>query len=150
MQKVFSSDELGRMRRISDELSKLDAAQASKSLPSVIDNQANRFIDMAVRVFAAQKGGALGAGGGMGGSLQTANIFSRRAGEMLKNVTNVRAREMLMDAIEDPELFKALLTEPGRVELPASVRSKIAPYLVGASSNFEFDMNSRSYMQGVQ
>lgn len=131
LREVFSTQEIANMRRVADALRKIDAAEASPSAGAVINRPANRVIDMVARVGAARAGGEF-AQGSMGGSLQTANIFAGRAREFLGRMTNARARELLMDAIEDPELMRALLTEPGRIQnLRPEVRSKLAPYFIG-------------------
>ncbi|MEM1076478.1 MAG: hypothetical protein AAGI36_18615 [Pseudomonadota bacterium] len=91
------------------------------------------MIEIVVRIAAAKHGGAMG-GGTMGSSIQTANIFSERARTMLRNLTNDRARQLLMDAVEDPELFKTLLRSPKAVSLSEPAQSRLAPYLIGAAS----------------
>jgi hypothetical protein len=131
LRQVFSNDEVQRMRRISQAL--LDAEVRPADVGTVLDSPANRLIEYVVRIAAARQGGQMG-GGTMGGSLQTANIFQERARSMLRNLTNDRARQMLMDAIEDPTLFRALLTEPPRGELTPQMRNTLAPYLAGAAS----------------
>jgi hypothetical protein len=127
MRQVFDGKELARIQRIASDLAKLDASAAN--VGQVIDAPANGIIDMVVRVAAAKVGGAQG-GGTMGGSLQTANIAVNRARSFLRNLTNDRARQLLMDAVEDPELFKALLANP-RMIARKDIQSKLAPYLVG-------------------
>jgi hypothetical protein len=139
LQQVFSAEELGRMQRIAKELAKLETAEASASLGAVIETPANKMIEMATRIFAAKTASrinrATSGKSDPGVSLQIASMASGRAKEFMKRLTNVQARKMLMDAIEDPELFKALLMEPGRVNIPLKYRNKLAPYFVGAASN---------------
>lgn len=68
----------------------------------------------------------------MGGSIQTANIASERARNMLRNLRNDRARQLLMDAIEDPDLFKTLLRTPESIRLSKPHQNRLAPYLIAA------------------
>ena len=53
---------------------------------------------------------------------------------ILGGLTNDKAARILMDAVQDPELFRALLTEPKSVQVEQRIRNKLAPYLVGAAS----------------
>ena len=131
---VFDKSEMRRLNYIASEIGKLDPKRVS-DVGQLIDSPANRLIEVAVRFWAAKTGGQIGAGGGLGGSIQSANIATTTAQKALKNLTNERARELLKDAIEDPELFRALLSEPKGVQLPPEVKRKIAPYLLGAASN---------------
>lgn len=134
MRQVFSADELSRMQQIARALSTMDAP--GSDVGGVIDSPSNRLLEYVVRITAARQGGQMG-GGTMGGSLQTANIVQERARAILRGLTNDRARQMLMDAIEDPALFRALLVEPKSVNISAPVRSKLAPYLTGGIANAE-------------
>lgn len=135
LRQIFEPAEIERMGRIAEELAKLEAARGAAANASVIDRPANRIIDTVVRIAAARHGGNLG-GGTMGGSLQAANIFTERARSSLYGLTNNRARQLLIDAIEDPELFKALLTEPASIKgLAPEIRSRLAPFLIGAVSS---------------
>lgn len=132
MAQVFDPEEISRLRKISVQLSKIDA-KPSGDVGDVMDSPANNVIEMAVRIAAARHGGNLG-GGSMGGSIQTANIFTERARKALRNLTNDRARQLLMDAVEDPELFKELLRTPQSIRLDGPKRSRLAPYLIGATA----------------
>ncbi|QJF52894.1 hypothetical protein [Roseobacter ponti] len=97
----------------------------------VLDSPANKVIEIVVRIAAAKHGGAMG-GSSMGGSIQTANIASERARNMLRNLRNDRARQLLMDAIEDPDLFKTLLRTPESIRLSKPHQNRLAPYLIAA------------------
>ena len=131
---VFSSGEMRRLKFISSEIAKLDPKRVA-SVGPLMDSPANRLIEVAVRLWAAKTGGKIGAGSGMGGSIQSASIATTTAQRALRNLTNDRARQLLKDAIEHPALFKAPLSEPKGVELSKAVRSKLAPYLTGAMAN---------------
>jgi hypothetical protein len=85
---VFKPDEIARLRRIAVQLAKVDAKPGA-DLGNVMDSPANKIVEMVVRVAAARHGGNLG-GGSMGGSIQTANIFTERARNTLRNLTNDR------------------------------------------------------------
>lgn len=136
MRQIFPGDEFTRIKRIADELATLDAPAAD--VGGVIDSPGNRLLQYVVRIAAARQGGQMG-GGTMGGSLQTANIAVERAQAILRNLTNARAREMLMAAVEDPALFRALLVEPKGYQLPPAAARSLAPYLAAGAANVEVE-----------
>lgn len=133
MSRVFSPDEMRRLRQIGDAMASLSVKP--RDVGSVMDSPANKMVEMLVRVMAARRGGQLG-GGSMGGSLQTANIFVERAQSMLYNLTNDKARQLLMDAVEDPTLMRELLMQPESwvKNMAQRKQSKLTPYLVGAAA----------------
>ena len=130
MDQVFSAGEIGRMKNIATSLSKMKPSSVT-DVGGVIDASTNRILETIVRVAAAKRGGSMG-GGSMGGSMQTANIAVERAKALMRNLTNVKARAILTQAVEDPELFKELLMSPKRVDISPTSRSKLAPYLFGS------------------
>lgn len=131
LRRVFKPDEFKRLEEIASALASLDTA--AMDVGGVINTPANRIIDTVVRIQAARLGGNQG-GGSMGGSLQTANIAVENARRALQGMTNARARQILTDAVQDPELMRALLFQPKSATLPPQIRSKLAPYLVGAGA----------------
>ncbi|SDY75753.1 hypothetical protein [Citreimonas salinaria] len=132
LRQVFTEPALSRLRRIGHQLAKLDNAR--KPVPSVGSSlsgaSTNQMIETVARIKAAQLGGNLSSGGNMGGSLQSANILSSRVRDVLGRLTADRASQMLADAVEDPELFKALLTNPS-MKLTPQKANRLLPYLIG-------------------
>lgn len=131
LQKVFSAEEIGRMQVIARELTKLDAK--GHEVGDVIDAPVNKILELIVRVQGAQIGGKMG-GGTAGGSIQSANIVSSRFQKWAKNLTNDRARQILMDAIEDPDLMKILLTDPTTVAKSQKSMARLTPYVLGGAA----------------
>lgn len=131
LRQVFDAGEFARLERIAVDLSRIDGQ--ARDVGAFMDSPSNRLVEYVVRIVAAQKGGQLG-GGTMGGSLQAANIVQERARAMLRNLTNDKARRLLMDAIEDPELFKALMVEDPAVKLTPEQMNKLAPYIAGGAA----------------
>ena len=64
------------------------------------------------RIAAARHGASLG--GGMGGQLQAASMASSAAKKLVDKLDTGTAQEILKDAIQDQELFKALLSETSK------------------------------------
>ncbi len=134
MRVVFTPAELARFKRIGSELAKLDAASAATPKGPVMDAAPMMLIDTVARIAGAKAGAKVAGGGGAGVSLQAAQLGSRRARDLLGRMTNDKARRILYDAVQDPELMRALLLQPKGAELPAWAVSKITPYLTGAAA----------------
>jgi hypothetical protein len=132
--KVMAPAELRRMDIIAAELTKLRTGR--KSAPDIgglSPRSPNRLIEMAARIIAARQGAKAG-GGSSGASIQTANMASGRVKDMLGNLQNDKAEQLLMDAVRDPDLFRLLLTDPGRVELKPDQLNRLAPYFTGTAA----------------
>lgn len=136
LKEIFKPAEISRMRKLARDLEKLDAAQAAAPSigTSLSGASTNQLIETIARVKAAQIGGDLSSGGNMGGSLQTANIFSGRIRDVLGRLTADRASQMLADAVEDPELFRFLLSNPKTAKVDRKSRSLLLPYLIGTGA----------------
>lgn len=134
MRVVFTPAELARFKRIGAELAKLDAASAATPKGPVMDAAPMMLIDTVARIAGAKAGAKVAGGGGAGVSLQAAQLGSSRARDLLGRMTNDKARRILYDAVQDPELMRALLLQPKGAELPAWAVSKMTPYLAGAAS----------------
>ncbi len=133
---VYSKDELDRLRSIGAAFNKMDMARKdAPSIGSLSASSPNRVIEMVARIVAANHGAQMGNGGS---SIQIAAMASNRMKALLGNLQNDKAAKMLMDAVEDPELFKALLTDTATVKLSPKMRSKIAPYFLGGISTYDF------------
>lgn len=137
---VFDAQELQRLDSIAAELGKLETAQrAAPDIGALSNRSPNRIIEMVARIVAARQGAQ--AGGGGGGSIQTAQMASGRVKALLGNLQNDKAEKLLMDAVEDPELFRLLLVDPGRVSLTPDQVNRLAPYFTGAVSGTAEDQD---------
>lgn len=132
MARIFDPAEMGRLRRIATELGKLKDTEAGNIGTSLSGAKANRAIEYIARVIAARQGADLGGGGG--GSIQTAQMASARVKDALNRLASDKASQILADAIEDPKLFKALLTDMGRIDVEKQVLPRLLPYLVGGAA----------------
>jgi len=142
---IFSPEEISRMRTIGRELAKLDqSAVAAPSIGSSLSGaSANKVLEYAARIVAARHGADLGGNGAA--SLQTAQMASSRMKEIMGRLTADRASQMLADAVEDPELFRSLLSDIRKPKDEARIVSSALPYLVGSIS--AADLNSESATQ---
>jgi len=131
LRQVFSAQELRNIRRIAGAVEGMQVSPSGGE--EIINAPVNEVLRRVVQVAAAQKGGRIGQSSSMGGSLQTANIMQRTATRMLEGLQNTKARQLLVDAVQDPELMRALLMRDA-AKMPPSLRAKIAPYLAGTAA----------------
>ena len=86
------------------------------ALEGVINDLPSKLILRPVQVLAARAGGRFSQAS-MGGSLQTANIFSTEARQMVERLTNDRARNMLVQAVFDNDLMLDLLKDASKLSV---------------------------------
>jgi hypothetical protein len=132
---VFTPAEFSRMQRIAKELQKRDAAL--KATPdigsSLAGSNVSTLLDTAARIVGANVGSALG-GNDVGASLQAAQIGSSRARDMMRFITRDRASQLIADAVEDPELFRLLLSDVNSPRVEKQFEALLLPYMVGGMS----------------
>lgn len=129
LRRIFSNEEMNRLERLARDMGRLQEAQrAQPSIGGLVDSRANRLVEYLARVVAARQGAQLG--GGFAGGMQSAQMASSRMKEALGYLVSDKASQMLADAIEDPELFRALLTEI-TPQNEARILNKAWPYLIG-------------------
>lgn len=104
---LLSPEEFNRLGRLGAEMDKLALSETAGALPSVVDDTANTVMTYAARIIAARHGAALGGSGGA--SIQTANMASSRMKALLGKLTSDQTEAILRDAMNDRELFAALL-----------------------------------------
>jgi len=86
-----------------------------------------------VATLAGAKVGQRIAGSGLGSSLKVASAGSDVAGKLLNRLTTDKAQKMLIDAMSDPVLFKALLTKSNATQQDAFRASRvIESWIIGA------------------
>ena len=107
---LLKPEELSRMKRIGVELRRIELARKAQATKTgVINDAPSKIIGLFGGGAAARLGGSMG--GGSGGSLRTANLASTEFKEQIGNITNDKARNSLIAAINDPKVMEALLLE---------------------------------------
>ena len=135
-QQALSKGEMSRLRIISKELEKLDKARVLSSTGNTMAMfKPNVISSVAGRILAARYGAQLG--GGLGGSLQSAQIASGRVQQFLENITNAKAQRLLIDAVQDPDIMKDLLLDVSNPKNFARIEKTMTPYIVGAIAGTE-------------
>ncbi|MCK0102538.1 hypothetical protein [Pseudohalocynthiibacter sp. F2068] len=130
IRQILDPAEIQRLNRVAREFRLLDKSAQAGSLDAPIDDLPNTIISFLGRTFAARQGAKAGAGTS-GASLLTANFASRRMQRILEGLTNDRASALLRDAVEDSELFAALLTPQTSQTRSRHVERRLTEWLVG-------------------
>lgn len=131
---VLPSADISRMQMIGGELKKLRTGRkAASDIGGLSPRSPNRIIEMAARIIAAKQGAKAG-GGSSGASIQTANMASGRMRDILGNLQNDKAEQLLIDAVSNPDLFRLLLVDTGAVTLKPEQINRLAPYFAGSGA----------------
>lgn len=126
---IFDKGELSRMKRLASELAKAERGSSANIGESLSGARASQLIEIPLRIIAARRGADLGGGGGA--SIQTAQMASSRMRDAVNSLASDKAAQMLADAVTDPQLFRALLTDVGSIEGQKRAMPYLLPYLVG-------------------
>jgi len=112
LSKVFTPEQVSRIKRVGSELAKIETAEGLKSGSADInlEDTASSMIQLISRVSGAQVGRSIAKMTG-GGTVQTPGIFSERFRAFTHGLNIHRANQMVIDAIvsDDPAQLKALL-----------------------------------------
>lgn len=128
---IYTPEEVRGIDRIAGELAKLDTP--TSTVGSVLESPAHRLIEMAVRIAFAKGAARMHSGNDAGVSLQIANMASGTGKRLMQNLTNDRARLLLLRAMEDPELLKTLLTE-NPLRISKNGNRVLSRYMLGAGA----------------
>jgi hypothetical protein len=131
IRKVMSAEEARNLERVADILTQMDTKPIGEAT-SIINTPLNALALRAAQIAGAQIGGKMGASSA-GGSLQSANIGSRIARTWVENLTHGKARELLVRAVQDPQLMKDLLRRTPEAQA-ATPPSGLVPFLVGGGA----------------
>ncbi|MES3016200.1 MAG: hypothetical protein V4721_00415 [Bacteroidota bacterium] len=142
LQEVLNPQELQRLRRIGGEL-KAVQMKTGKDIGGIINDTPATIIQTPIRVFAARMGAKFGRGTD-GASLLTANLFSQRAKKFVGNLTNDKAREMLIMAVDDDKLMKALMTDMTTKPGQKMAAQRLEAWLLGPGSNLLEDDDKKN------
>jgi len=130
----FEKDQIARMRRTAAILRQAQK-KGAKMPEQIINDVQSSLIDLPVSFIGAQAGGHL-ARHTAGGSLQMAGRGASFMRKLSKFLTRNKAERLLIDAHDDPELYKALLIKPlgaKPIKLQAAEK-KLKAWMLGVSS----------------
>jgi hypothetical protein len=131
MSGVLDTGEISRLRVIAREFQKLEMSRGAGREAEVIDDAPAQFIAYPMRMLAARIGAQ--AGGGGGGSIQTAGMASNRVTRLLESLTNDRAEMLLRDAVQDGSLMRELLTPLDTPQSIERVANRLTRWATGTA-----------------
>lgn len=108
-QKLYTKDEMSRLKTIANTAAKLDKAKAAReSQEGIIGDAPGMVSSTLVRILGARYGAPLvpGAGG-----LQSAQIMSKRFKDLIDSGVRDPASRLLIDAVQDEKLFREVLSK---------------------------------------
>ena len=106
---LFTKEEMGRLRIVSDRLGNIQRAMSARpSKEGVISDIPNTVLSLIARIGGAQIGRALAARTG-GGTVQTPGIISGRLQKVVEAMTNDEAQNILIRAVKDKDVMSDLL-----------------------------------------
>ena len=112
---LFSPKEIQDIRSSAKQMSSIEKLVKTSAADAIIRDVPGWLLSTVARVVGARVGGRL-SNATPGGSLQSAQIGSNVVAKFLNSLVADKAKQMLVDAVQDPELMKALLTHKnGRV-----------------------------------
>lgn len=107
--KVYDKNEMKRLDTIAETMIKNEGLKDLPDIGGVIEAKRTP-LSWLIEVMAVRGGSKMGAGT-HGAALKTAQMAGNVARNILGDLDTGRARQLLKDAIQDPELFKALITD---------------------------------------
>lgn len=133
---IMTPQEISRLEGIGRELVKLERAEGRlPQIGSVMDDLPNEILSYAARVAGARAGASLG-GGSMAGGLQSAQMMSGRVKRFMERLTNDRAAQLLAEAVNDPELYAALLSPTSTTAQAREAGRRLNAWLLGPGIRF--------------
>jgi len=106
---LFSKKEIQDIKSAANQMAAIQKLSNTKAANEVISDMPGWLIGTLGRFIGARVGGQL-AKGTPGGSIQSAQIGSSAVTKFLNSLVSDKAKQMIIDAVQDPELMKALLT----------------------------------------
>ncbi len=133
---ILDINEIGRLSRVSRELTLIEKSRGRlPDIGGVISDVPSSILNVLVRVLSAQQGRVVAQRLG-GGTVQTPGIFSTRAREILTNLTNDTARELLVEGVKDKRLFSALLAPRATFAQQKEAGRRFNAWLAGPGQRF--------------
>tara|TARA_A100001391_G_scaffold91762_1_gene60560 strand:+ start:2347 stop:5118 length:2772 start_codon:yes stop_codon:yes gene_type:complete len=104
---IFNPQELSELSNVAKQMSSLQLQSQINPLTRISDDRAGFIVEKIAQIIGAKIGAKLSSTSG--GSIQSASIGSTVARKWLNNLTSRTAKQLLIDAVRDPELMVTLL-----------------------------------------
>ena len=108
LRKVFTPKEMADITNNVKQMASVQKQAATRTDMPIITDRAGFILDKFAAIMGAKAGAKLSSTAG--GSIQSANIGSQAARKFLNSMVADKAKAMLIDAVQDPELMRVLLT----------------------------------------
>ena len=106
---LFNPKEVQQIKSAAQQMAAIERLVKTSAADQIVSDKAGWLIATIGRVIGARIGGRLSSAT-PGGSLQSAQIGSNAVTRYLNSLTVGKAKQLLIDAVQDPELMQALLT----------------------------------------
>ena len=129
LDKVFSPEEMTRLGIVGREMAAIETARRTGGINGdVIPLPVTSALRFVLGTMAARVGAKAGAGTS-GASLRTAGMFSRRAMEIFDKLSTSQAERLIMDAMQDKDLFVALLRDGTTPKGAKNLETRLSEWL---------------------
>jgi hypothetical protein len=106
---LFNPKEVQQIKSAAQQMAAIERLVKTSAADEIVSDKAGWLIATIGRIIGARIGGRLSSAT-PGGSLQSAQIGSNAVTKYLNSLTVGKAKQLLTDAVQDPELMQALLT----------------------------------------
>lgn len=149
MQTIYSKKEIENITKLADMTAKLNRQARNKESLPIISDIPSKLLEIPARILGARVGARMASTSG--GSIQAAAIGSDTVKGFLRGLTGDKASQLIIDAIDNPDLMKALLlhTPKASVQQRAAYERSIRAYMVGPGARL-VDAETRAIMDGEE
>ncbi len=130
LEQIMTPDQMQRMRRIGGELKAVQST-SSRDIGGVINDLPSKLVETPIRMLAANVGSKASKVTGGGGSLVASGMFSQEAKRYLGKWNNGKTGELLTHAVDDNQLYKALLTNSSTQAGQKLASQRLEAWLLG-------------------
>jgi GH24 family phage-related lysozyme (muramidase) len=127
---IIGNDGVSALAKIGRELSKIEKAKSPATLDAILNDAPNMLLNNVATTMGARFGAKLGAGTS-GASLKTASLMSNQANKIMRHLTNNHAEDLLIQAVQDPQLMEALLTNIKTTSGQKKAAQKLNAWMMG-------------------
>lgn len=129
---------LNRLKRVVGQLRNQEAAVSERAITGGLEGAlgTDALASIVGRVLGARVGAQVGGASG-GGSIQTASIFSKLFGRWVSKLGLNKVQELLVEAVQDPELMRTLLIRPTSKVGEAKILRGLKTWATGAGVRFD-------------
>ena len=151
VEKLFSKPELERIAIITNDLVRLEKRRTAHTAPEgVLGDLPSSGMTVLAGLLGAGTGRRVAKTLGMGGTIQIPGIFAKSFRDMANSGVKDPASKLLRDAVNDEQLFKALLEKPDELTGEISEVGKRQLHLWASKSIAEFGGSFDESEDGLQ